>query len=131
MKKTEKENVVETVEIEKPYTLRPLMDADMWPVLDILSKVFPDDLSGVFAKMALGERSVQEVGAEVIMKLVVAVLKNMNKVHDEVYALLSSVSGIPAEDIGKMEFGTTPRMIWDMVEDAKNLSFFKAVAKLS
>lgn len=130
MKNTEKENVVETVEIEKPYTLRPLMDADMWPVLDILSKVFPDDLSSVFAKMALGEKDVREVGAEVIMKLVVAVLKNMNNVHDEVYTLLSSVSSIPAEEIGKMELGTTPCMIWDMVEDAKNLSFFKAVAKL-
>lgn len=130
MSKTEK--VVETVEeMKKPYTLRPLKDKDMWIVLDILGKVFPDELSSVFAKVALGEKNVSEVGAEVIMKLVVAVLKNIGKVHDDLYAFLSDVSGIPAEEIPEMEFGTTPGMIWDIVGDAKNLSFFKAVAKLS
>lgn len=118
-------------EVKKPYTLRPLKDKDMWPVLDILGKVFPDDLSKVFAKVAMGEKNVEEIGADVIMKLVMAVLKNIGKVHDEVYALLSDLSGIPAEEIEEMEFGTTPSMIWDIVGDAKNLSFFKAVAKLS
>ena len=115
----------------KAYTLRPLKDKDLWPVLDILGKVFPDDLSKVFAKVALGEQSIKKAGAEAIMKLVVAVLKNINTVHDEVYTLLSDLSGIPAEEIEEMEFGTTPSMIWDIVGDAKNLSFFKAVAKLS
>lgn len=118
-------------EVKKPYTLRPLKDKDMWPVLDILGKVFQDDLSKAFAKVALGEKNVNEVGADVTMKLVLAVLKNIGKVHDEVYALLSDLSGIPAEEIEEMEFGTTPSMIWDIVGDAKNLSFFKAVAKLS
>ena len=118
-------------EVKKPYTLRPLKDKDLWPVLDILGKVFPDDLSKVFAKVAMGEKNVEEIGADVIVKLVMAVLKNIGKVHDEVYALLSDLSGIPAGEIEEMEFGTTPSMIWDIVGDAKNLSFFKAVAKLS
>lgn len=118
-------------EVKKMYALRPLKDKDMWPVLDILGKVFPDDLSKAFAKVALGEKNVNEVGADVTMKLVLAVLKNIGKVHDEVYSLLSDLSGIPAEEIEEMEFGTTPSMIWDIVGDAKNLSFFKAVAKLS
>lgn len=126
-------------ETTKAYTLRPLKDKDLWPVLDILSKVFPEDLSKILAKVAMDQKSmekgveqiVKEIGADIVMKLVLAVLKNINTVHDEVYTLLSDLSGIPAEEIEEMEFGTTPSMIWDIVRDVKNLSFFAAVAKLS
>lgn len=113
----------------KPYTLRRLKDKDLWPVLDIISKVFPDDLGAVFAQIVTGGKTVNQVGAEIVVKLVVAVCKNMGKVHDEVYDFLSDVSGIPAADIEEMEFGTTPMMIWDIVANEKNASFFVAVSK--
>ena len=113
------------------YTLRRLKDADLWPVLDIIGKVFPGDLSAVFAEIASGKKSVQEVGAVVAMKLIMAVIRNMNAVHDEVYAFLSDVSGIPANEIEEMEFGTSPMMIWDIVKNEKNASFFKVLSKLS
>lgn len=116
---------------ERPYTLRRLKDGDMWAVLDIIGKVFPDDLAQVFAKLITGEKNIRDVGAIAVVQMVVAVLKNMNRVHDEVYDFLSSVSGIPAKDIEEMEFGTTPMMIWDIVNDAKNAGFFAAVSKLS
>jgi hypothetical protein len=51
--------------------------------------------------------------------------------NEEVYALLSDVSGIPAADIQEMEFGTTPNMIWDIISNEKNNSFFKVLSKLS
>ena len=124
-----KENTVMTE--EKPYTLRRLKDADLWPVLDIIGKVFPGDLSAVFAEIASGKKSVQEVGAVVAMKLIMAVIRNMNTVHDEVYAFLSDVSGIPVNEIEEMEFGTSPMMIWDIVKNEKNASFFKVLSKLS
>ena len=113
----------------RPYTLRRLKDKDLWPVLDIFSKVFPDDLGAVFAQMVTGGKTVNQIGAEIIVKLVVAVCKNMGKVHDEVYGFLSDVSGIPADEIEEMEFGTTPMMIWDIVSNEKNASFFVAVSK--
>ena len=50
---------------------------------------------------------------------------------DDVYNLLSDVSGIPAADIPNMEFGTTPMMIWDIVGNEKNCGFFKVLSKLS
>ena len=64
------------------------------------------------------------------MRLVTAVLKNVSKVHDEVYALLADISGIPAEEIEEMEFGTSPMMIWEIATNVRNASFFKAVSKL-
>ena len=127
-----KQEIREQEEVmEKPYTLRRLVDRDLFPILNIVSEVFPDDLAKVFVQLSTKEKTVQEVGAMAILKLVVAVLKNMDKVKDDVYALLSDVSGIPAADIQQMEFGTTPNMIWDIVNNEKNCGFFKVLSKLS
>jgi hypothetical protein len=111
------------------YTLRRLKDKDLWPVLDIIGQVFPGDLSTVFAQIMTGDKNLEQVGAEVVMKLVVSVIRNMNKVQDDVYALLADVSGLTAEEIQDMEFGTTPLMIWDIVKNEKNASFFGVVSK--
>ncbi|MBO7251407.1 MAG: hypothetical protein J6V25_02150 [Oscillospiraceae bacterium] len=111
------------------YTLRRLKDKDLWPVLDIIGQVFPGDLSTVFAQIMTGDKNVEQLGAEVVMKLVVSVIRNMNKVQDDVYALLSDVSGMTPEEIQEMEFGTTPLMIWDIVKNEKNASFFGVVSK--
>ncbi len=117
--------------MERNYTLRRLKDKDLFPILGIISEVFPDELSKVFVQLSTKEKSVQEVGAMAVLKMVLAVLKNMDKVQDEVYDLLSDVSGIPAADIQEMEFGTTPMMIWDIVSNEKNCGFFKVLSKLS
>ena len=134
LNETENENTTaENAEPEtkKPYTLRRLNDGDLWPMLDIIGKVFPDNLAEILAKVITGEKTIDEVGAITVTKLVVAVLRNMNQVHDEVYSFLSGVSGLPADEIEKMEFGTTPMMIWDIVKNEKNVGFFKVLSKLS
>ena len=130
-KKSPVAEIVETAEETKPYTLRRLKDCDLYPILNIISNVFPDDLSSVLMQVMSGQKTVNEVGMVVVGKLVLAVLKNMHKVRDDVYAFLSDVSGISAEELGEMEFGTTPRMIWDIVKNEKNASFFTELSKLS
>jgi hypothetical protein len=128
----EQEAPMEQEEImEKHYTLRRLVDRDLFPILGIIGEVFPDDLAKVFVQLTTKEKTVQEVGATAVLKIVLAVLKNMDKVKGEVYALLSDVSGIPAAEIQEMEFGTTPNMIWDIISNEKNNSFFKVLSKLS
>jgi hypothetical protein len=117
--------------VERSYTLRRLKDRDLFPILGIISEVFPDDLAKTFVQLSTKEKTVQEVGAMAVLKIVLAVLKNMDKVKDEVYALLSDVSGIPAAEIAEMEFGTTPNMIWDIIGNEKNCGFFKVLSKLS
>ena len=131
---------VETVEtndveevIERPYTLRRLKDKDLFPILGIISRVFPDDLAKVFVQVASKEKSLQEIGFVVASKLVISIVRNLSNedLADDVYAFLSDVSGIPAEEIGEMEFGTTPMMIWDIINNEKNAGFFKVLSKLS
>lgn len=125
-KATTKENAP-----EKPYTLRPLRDEDLWPVLGIICKVFPNELSEAFVNVVTKEKTMQEIGYDVGFKLVAAVIKNLPTVGDEVYSFLSDLSGIPADEIPKMPFGTTPKMIWDIYHEVKNIDFFGAASKSS
>lgn len=118
-------------EIPASYALRPLRDEDLYPVLAIIGKVFPDDLKGAFVDVASGKKSVREIGYDVGYKLVVAVIKNLHTIGDDVYALLSELSGIAPEIIRKMKFGTTPKMIWDVYNEAKNADFFQVFSELS
>lgn len=122
----------EKVDIERPYTLRRLIDGDLWPMLKIIGEVFPDELGTMFSQLAAGEVTIDKVGMAAVSKLVVAVMKNIHRVHDDVYAFLADVSGIPAEKIEReMPFGTTPMMIWDIIRAEKNADFFKVLSKLS
>lgn len=120
----------EVTEEVKPYKLRSLKDKDFYPMLDIITATLPDDLADVFVQLATGEKSVYEIGGMVVYKIAVSVLKNVSAIPDKIYPLLSELSGIPADEIPEMPFGTTPSMIWDIVADAKNASFFRALSKL-
>ena len=131
---TKKIDALEEISAEnvpaKPYTLRSLKDKDLFPMLDIITAVLPDDLSVIFMQLVTGEKSVNEIGAIAVYKIVVAVLRNVSTMPDKIYPLLSDLSGISADEIPEMEFGTTPAMIWDIVSDAKNASFFRGLSKL-
>ena len=119
-----KENV-----IEKPYTLRDLTDEDMYPVIDIIATVFPEDMTPIIMNVMSGEKNLEEVGAATIIQIVRAILKNIGIIKDDLYAFLGDMAGVPADDIRKMPFGTTPMMIWDIVNDVKGADFFKVVSK--
>ena len=125
-----KETTVKTDDVQRNYELRRLKDKDLFPILDILAKVLPEDLTALIAGAAQRGKKLDEIGAAITMRIVTAVLKNINKVHDEVYALLSDVSGKTVEEIEDMEFGTTPLMIWDIVKNEKNAGFFTVLSKL-
>lgn len=130
---SKKENIEMTEEVTeevKPYKLRSLKDKDFYPMLDIITATLPDDLADVFVQLATGKKSVDEIGGMVVYKIAVSVLKNVSAIPDKIYPLLSDLSGIPADEIPEMPFGTTPGMIWDIIADAKNASFFRALSKL-
>lgn len=130
---SDKENIEMTeaaTEEAKPYELRSLKDKDFFPMLDIITATLPDDMSEIFAQLVTGGKTIEEIGGMAVYKIVVAVLKNVSTIPDKIYPLLSDLSGIPADEIPEMAFGTTPSMIWDIVADAKNASFFRELSKL-
>ena len=124
--------VEETVEevVERPYTLRKFKDGDLWPLLQILKKIGIKDCKEAFVQVASGEKTVKDIGILAAFDLADILIGNLTKVEEEVYSLYSDMSGIAADDIKAMEFGTLPLMIMDSFNEVKNTSFFKVLSKL-
>ena len=120
---------VENTVVEKPYTLRELCDEDIYPMVDILDKTLPSDIKDAFRQVIEGKGSIDTVGGMVFVDIVRMVIKNIGKAKGEIYGFLSDVSGIPEDQLKKMPFGTTPRMIKDLFTMAKNSDFFTEVFK--
>lgn len=116
--------------IERPYTLRKLKDGDLIPLLGLFRKLGLKDFKETIVKTADGG-SVAEIGVEVLLNLGDVIIANLETDAGEaVYEFYSSMSGIPAENMKEMEFGTLPLMIYDSFSEVKNSSFFKVLAKL-
>lgn len=121
-------NEAEKEIFSRPYYLRELKDRDLFTVLAIIDRIFPGDkLQKAFDEIATSGKTMEEIGIQVCTKLGFELIRNINAAHDEIYALLSDMSGLSIEMLDNMPFGTGPMMIWDIVNNAKNADFFKAV----
>lgn len=116
--------------LEKPYTLRDLKDRDLFPLLQILKKIGIKDFKDAFFQVASGEKSLKEVGVLATIDMADIMIGNLGKAEEEIYSLWADISGIPAEEIKEMEFGTLPMMIVDTFKGVKNATFFKVLSKL-
>jgi len=116
--------------IEKPYTLRNLKDGDLFPLLQIFKKIGIKDFKDAFFQVAEGEKSLKDLGILATIDMADILIGNLGKAEEEIYSLWSSISGIPAEEIREMEFGTLPMMIVDTFKGVKNTTFFKVLSKL-
>ena len=125
----EMKETLEAMKPKKPYILRDLNDEDIYPLCEIIGKVLPDDMKEAFVQIMSGEKSLKDTGIMVVFDLGKLILKNFSSVKTEMYGLLSDMSGIPVEELKKMPFGTTPRMIKDIFQDAKNTDFFKELSE--
>lgn len=134
--------------VERPYNLRKLQDGDLWPLLMLFRKLGIKDVKDTYAKYkdsikfnpadyateeeakkALDELK-EKKGAEIVFDLADYVLSKMDTHKDSIYEFFSDMSGIPADDIKKMEFGALPLMIYDSFNGVKNTAFFKVLFKL-
>ena len=115
---------------ERNYTLRKLKDGDLMSLLRILRKLGLKEFKDV-VKMASDGKSVEEIGVAALLNVADKMIESLDQgAGDEIYSFYSDLSGIPADDIKEMEFGTLPLMIYDSFSEVKNASFFKVLAKL-
>ena len=141
---------VETVEevVERPYTLRKLADEDLFPLLQLIRQLGFKDFKNAFVesrKKATFNSNAYEsedekekaldnfkeaTGINVFMDMADVMISKIATHKDAIYEFYSNLSGIPADDIKKMEFGTLPLMIYDSFSEVKNTSFFKVLSKL-
>lgn len=138
--------VLETVEttpisIEvKPYTLRKLKSVDLFPVLNIMKKIgvkkFTEVLRNeqtieIFKK--LNEEKTEQnadlmisMGA-VLFEVAEIVISGLADCEQELFNLLSQVSGLPIAQIKEFDIEVFTGMIIDLIKE--NMDFIKAVSK--
>ncbi len=113
------------------FKLRALRDDDMYTIIRLVEVLLPEQgVRDAFTGVMLGEMSVAQVGARVMVDMILSIMKNAGAVKDDLYNFLSDLSGITPEKLKEMPFGTTPAMLWALVNDAKNADFFEDVSIL-
>ena len=124
------------------YSLRKVNATDIFTVTTIISKIgireFKSCLKGEETMNLIGSLFNQEnqkenndaalsaVGLSVVFDIVGVVLGNMEKCKDDIFALLSSLSGINKKDIATLDGEVFMNMLMDAIND--NSKVFIGVA---
>ena len=135
------ENMIE--EKTKAYELRSLTADDMFPMFQIISKIGIREFKSCFesenvkklvAEMTSGKVSKDElkatVGVTVVIDLASVILSNLSSCKEDIYLLLSQLSGMTTRDIGKLPMTTFMEMIIDVIKKKEFTDFFQAAVKL-
>lgn len=122
---------------EKIYELRTLTADDMFPMFQILSKIgireFKTCLESPEIKAAISKGKdidLNSVGIAVAMDMAGIILTNLPKAKEDIYQLLSGLSGMSKKEIAGLPMATFTEMVIDVVKKEEFKDFFQAVAKL-
>ena len=130
------------VEQAKPYELRKLTADDVFPMFQIISKIgFKEfkqcfdspDVKAVIAKAASsenGQADLTSVGMTVALDLASVVVSNLGSCKNDIYLLLSQLSGMNTKDIAELPMVTCFEMIIDVIKKEEFKDFFQVVTKL-
>ena len=128
---------------EKLYELRVLTADDIFPMVQILSKVGlkevkncfdGEDVKKAIKAMASGENSetnVETVGIAVALDIASVIAENLPKCKDQIYQLLSQLSGMDKKQIAALPMATFIEMIIDVITQDGFKDFFQVVSKFS
>ncbi len=128
---------------EKLYELRVLTADDIFPMVQILSKVGlkevkncfdGEDVKKAIKAMASGENAetnVETVGIAVALDIASVIAENLPKCKDQIYQLLSQLSGMDKKQIAALPMATFIEMIIDVITQDGFKDFFQVVSKFS
>lgn len=139
----------------KPYTFRKLSAVDIFPMAKIISKIGMNEITGCFEKDSVkelihrlfAEQPADEeeggsaaadpaedfdliVGASVVLEIADIVFRNLPKIENDVFDLLSQVSNLPADTIRAFDLPVFAEMVIDFIKKEEFRDFFKVVSKL-
>ena len=128
---------IAAVSVEKPYKFRKLCADDIFPMFSIIGAVGVNEFAAClsFAEFfTSGEAAKDEEKTAEFMKIglnIAGILcKNIPKCRDDIYTLLSQVSGMTAEEICTMDFAAFAEMVIDFVRKEEFRDFTGVVSKL-
>lgn len=125
------------------YQLRKLSADDIFPMTNIVSKIGFKEFKNAFdpklvAKLVkenkdkTGKKEELEavIGVNVVFEVAAIIVENLNKCRTEIYAFLSSVSGLEEEKLKKeLSPAELLQMVIDIIEKEEFKDFFKVVSK--
>ena len=127
----------------KAYNLRDLTADDMFPMFQIISKIGIKEFKSCFesehvkkllAELTSGKGSKDDlkarVGVTVAFDIASIVLSNMASCKDDIYQLLSQLSGMGTKEIAKLPMATFMEMVVDVIKKKEFADFFQAAVKL-
>lgn len=129
---------------EKTYTLRGLTAEDVFPMLKIISGIGLKEFKSCFENEELrtairNMNAEKEEGAEIdttALGLMVAadvasiIFANVPKCKDDIYQLLSGLSGMSKKEIAALPMNVFLSMIVDVIKKEEFKDFFKDAAGL-
>ena len=138
--------------VERNYELRKLCADDIFPMVNIISKIGIDNMADCFdAKEmadimnsvdstldeadgkessdnnAMADVLTKQIGIKVIMKMVGLLLKNLGKIKRELYQFLAGLSGMTEKEIAALPLGTftkkkSSQIFFRLYQDCSNRS---------
>lgn len=133
----------------KAYELRDLVADDLFPMFNIISKIGfrefkacfdTDEIRGVIKNLTsdaekkgkqMGKEDLATaVGMSLVFDIAGVILSHMADCKNDIYLLLSKLSGMSVKDISKLPMVTFMEMVMDVVKKKEFLDFFQAAVKL-
>lgn len=121
----------------KNYELRSLTSDDIFPMFQIISKIGIREFKSCFespdvkAAIAKSEGTdLNSVGLAVMLDIGEIVLANVPKAKDDIYLLLSQLSGLTKQEIGALPMATFAQMVIDVIRKDEFKVFFQVVSRL-
>lgn len=136
----EKEAIVEQAEAAKPYTLRKLTTKDVFHMTKILGKIgikeFKHCFEGEAAEKLIAQfkesktdKALMSIGVAIGFEGIDIVVGNLHKCENDIYDLLSSVSGLSVQSIEEDPV-LFMEMLIDFFKKPEFPAFIKVVSRL-
>lgn len=141
------ENNAETA---KAFELRNLTADDMFPMFQIISKIGVKEFKNCFsspetkdaiaaARANKGNEEVNDeaetdnlnaVGVSIALDIASVILANIGNCKNDIYQLLSQLSGMPVKEVAQLPMLTFTEMVIAVIKKEEFKDFFKAAARL-
>lgn len=122
---------------EIKYELRNLTSDDIFPMFQIISKIGIREFKSCFespevkAAIAKSEGTdLNSVGLAVVLDAAGIILVNLPKAKEDIYQLLSQLSGLAKQEIGALPMAAFAQMIVDVIQKDEFKDFFQVVSRL-